>query len=148
MLEVSIKKNILFFIYRRSQPVEDVEVPRMDQNSEYVQIPGLNKNQVDNIDLPGVDGWKNEAPQIKILDANNDVIEIDDLNIAQPEPNVIKQDSHREVKTKPLTGVETIEEPMELIESPTVPAQVMQEPAAGTGEIPVIFWSSMKRVVQ
>ena len=111
----------------------------MDQQNEDLQIPGVNANQVDNIDLPGVDGKQNESPQTKIADANNDVIEIDDLDIAQPEPNVTEQDPLREVETGPLTGVETIEEPMELIEYPTLPAQVMQEPAAGTGEIPVSF---------
>ena len=103
----------------------------MDQQNEDVQIPGVNANQVDNIDLPGVDGEQNELPQTKIADANNDVIQIDDLDIAQPEPNVTKQDGIREL--------ETLEEPMELIEYPTVPAKVMQETAASTGEIPVIF---------
>ena len=106
------------------------------------------QTKVDNIDLPGVDGEQNEPPQPKIADANNDVIEIDDLEIAQPEPNVTKQDLLREVETGPLTGVETLEEPMEIIEYPTVPVQVMQEPAAGTGEIPVSFWSYTKGEVQ
>ena len=50
----------------------------------------MNANQVDNIDLLGVDGEQNEAPQNKIADANNDVIDIDDLDIAQPKPNVTK----------------------------------------------------------
>ena len=40
---------------------------------------------------------------------------------------------------EPLTGVETIEETMELIEYSTIPAQVIQEPVAGTGEISVRF---------
>ena len=67
------------------------------------------------------------------------VIDIDDINIAQPEPNVIEQDPLREVETGPPTGVETIEEPMELIEYINAPEQAMQEPAAGTGEIRVSF---------
>ena len=65
--------------------------------------------------IPGVDDEQNESPQTKIADANNDVIEIDDLDIAQPEPNAIEQDPLREVETGPLTRVETIEEPIELI---------------------------------
>ena len=52
---------------------------------------------------------KKESPQTKIADANNDVIEIDDLDIAQSKPNVTKQDPLREVEKEPLTGVETIE---------------------------------------
>ena len=73
----------------------------MDQQNKDLQIPGVNANQVDNIDLPGVDGEQNESPQTKIVttkkiaDANNDVIEIDDLNIAQYEPNVTEQDPLR-----------------------------------------------------
>ena len=70
----------------------------MDQQNEEDQIPGVNANQVENIDLPGVDGKQNESPQTKIADANKDVIEIDDLDIAQPEPNVIKQDRSQEWK--------------------------------------------------
>ena len=86
-----------------------------------------------------MDGEQNESPQTKITDANNNVIEIDDLNIAQPEPNVTEQDPLREVETGPLTRVETIEESMEIIEYPPLPEQVMQEPVAGTGEISVRF---------
>ena len=63
----------------------------MYQQNENLQIPGVNANQVDNINLPGVDGEKNESPQTKIADANIDVIEVDDLNIAQSEPNVTEQ---------------------------------------------------------
>ena len=69
----------------------------------------MNTNQVENIDLPGADGEQNESPRTKIADANNDVIEIDDLDIAQSKPNVTEQDPLREVEKEPLTGVETIE---------------------------------------
>ena len=109
----SNQQEQLIFTDWRHRPIGDVEVPGMDQQNEDLQIPGVKANQVDNIDLPGVDGEQNESPQTKIKGANNDVIEIDDIGIAQPEPNVIEQD--------PLTGVETIEEPMEIIEYPTVP---------------------------
>ena len=102
------QEQLIFTDWRR-RPIEDVGVPGMDQQNEDDQIPGVNANQVDNIDLPGVDGEQNESPQTKIADANNDVIEIDDLGIAQPEPNVTEQDPLREVETGPLTGVETIE---------------------------------------
>ena len=88
----------------------------MDEQNEDLQTPGVTANQVDNIDLPGVDGKQNGSPQTKIADANNAVIDIDDLDIAQPEPNVIEKDPLREVETGLLTGVETIEETMELIE--------------------------------
>ena len=94
---------------RRRRIIGDVGVPGMDQQNEDDQIPGVNANQVDNINLPEVDGEKKEAPQTKIADANNNVIDIDDLEIAQPEPNLTKQDPLREVETGPLTGVETIE---------------------------------------
>ena len=43
------------------------------------------------------------------------------------------------METGPLTGVETIEETMELIEYINEPEQAMQEPEEGTGEIPVRF---------
>ena len=69
------------------RPIGDVEFPGIDQQNEDLQIPGVNANQVENINLPGVDGKQNESPQTKITDANNDVIDIDDLDIAQPEPN-------------------------------------------------------------
>ena len=82
----------------RRRPIEYVEVPGMDQQNEDLHIPGVNANQVDNIDLPGVDGKQNESPQTKIADANKVVIEIDDINIAQPEPNVTKQDRSQEWK--------------------------------------------------
>ena len=59
----------------------------------------MKTNQVDNIDLQGVDGEQNDSPQTKIADAKNDVIEIDDINIVQSEPNVTKQDCPREVET-------------------------------------------------
>ena len=60
-----------------------------------------------------------------------------------------KEDPLREMKMEPLTGVETIEETMELIEYPTVPEKVMQELASATGEIPSIVWSyTTKRGVQ
>ena len=135
---INQQEQLIFMDWRR-QPIGDVGVSRMDEQNEDLQIPGVNANQVDNINLPGVDGKQNESPQTKITDANNDVIDIDDLDIAQPEPNVTEQDPLREVETEPITGVETTEEPMELIEYPTVPAQVIQEPAAGTGEISVSF---------
>ena len=80
-----MKTKAIIFKDCRRQPIEDVEVPGMDQQSEYVKIPGVNANQVDNIDLPGVDGEQKESPQTKIAQANNDVIEIDDLDIAQPD---------------------------------------------------------------
>ena len=59
-----------------------------------------------------------------------------------------KEDPLREMKMEPLTGVETIEETMELIEYSTIPAQVIQEPVAGTGEISVRFWIYTKRGAQ
>ena len=80
---------------RRRRIIGDVGVPRMDQQNEDVQIPGVNVNQVENIDLPGVDGEQNESPQKKIADSNNDVIEIDDIDIAQYEPNITEQDPLR-----------------------------------------------------
>ena len=81
------QKQLIFTDWRR-QPIGDVGVPGMEQQNEDDQIPWVNANQVDNIDLPGVDGKQNESPKTKIADTNNDVIEIDDLGIAQPEPNV------------------------------------------------------------
>ena len=132
------QEQLIFTDWLR-RPIGDVEVPGMDQQNEDLQIPGVNANQVDNINLPGVGGEQNESPQTKIADANNDVIDIDGIDIEQPEPNVTELDPLREVETGTLTGVETIEEPMELIEYINVPEQAMQEPAVGTGEIPVSF---------
>ena len=40
------------------RPIEYVEVPGMNQQNEDLHIPGVNANQVDNIDLPGVDEKK------------------------------------------------------------------------------------------
>ena len=80
-----MKTKAIIFKDCRRQPIEDVEVPGMDQQNEDLQIPGVNANQVDNIDLPGVDGEQKESPQTIIAQANNDVIEIDDLDIAQPD---------------------------------------------------------------
>ena len=85
------QEQLIFTDWRR-RPIGDLEVPVMYQQNEDLQIPGVNAKQVENIDLPGVDVEQNESPQTKIADANNDVIEIDDLDIAQPEPNVIEQD--------------------------------------------------------
>ena len=55
-----MKTKAIIFKDCRRQPIEDVEVPGMDQQNEDLQIPGVNANQVDNIDLPGVDGEQNE----------------------------------------------------------------------------------------
>ena len=88
------QEQLIFTDWRR-RPIGDVEVPVMDQQNEDLQIPGVNANQVDNIDLPGVDGEQNESPQTKIADANNNVIEIDDLDITKSELNATEQDPLR-----------------------------------------------------
>ena len=44
--------------------------PRTGPKNEDTQIPGVKANQVDNIDLPGVDGEQNESSQTKIADTN------------------------------------------------------------------------------
>jgi hypothetical protein len=88
----------LIFTDRRGRPIGDVEIPGVmdfEEEDDDAAMPVLDPVGIDGVELPGVD-VAGQAPQ---------TIEIDDLDILQPDPPLIKT-----------------------VEEPTVPQMEQDEP--------------------
>jgi hypothetical protein len=74
----------LIFTDQRGRPIGDVEIPGVmdfeEEDNNDAVIPVLDPVDIDGVELPGVD-IAGQAPQ---------TIEIDDLDIPQPDPPLIK----------------------------------------------------------
>jgi hypothetical protein len=88
----------LIFTDRRGRPIGDVEIPGVmdfEEDDDDAVIPVLDPVGIDGVELPGVD-VAGQSPQ---------TVEIDDLDIPQPNPPLIKT-----------------------VEEPTVPQMEQDEP--------------------
>jgi hypothetical protein len=93
------KPKQLIFTKRHACPIRDVEIPGVmdfeEEDDDNAELPVLDPVGIGGVELPGVD-VAGQAPQ---------TIEIDDLNILQPNPPLI-----------------------ETVEEPTVPTMEHDEP--------------------
>jgi hypothetical protein len=89
----------LIFTNQRGRPIGDVEIPGVmdfeEKDDDDAEMPVLDPVGIDGVELPGVD-VAGQAPQ---------TVEIDDLDIAQPNPPLI-----------------------ETVEEPTLPQMEQDEP--------------------